>query len=107
MVRATHHSCTRPLVTVVDDSFRRQPWKNTLALIPAGGKSTRMGRPKLALPLGSHSVLELVIGALRLARIETILVVVGPHVHELVPLARAAGAEVLLLTEETADMRAT
>ena len=37
------------------------------ALIPAAGKSTRMGRPKLALPLGEKTVLEHVIAALRQA----------------------------------------
>jgi molybdenum cofactor cytidylyltransferase len=36
-----------------------------------------------------------------------VLVVVGPHVPELIPLARAGGAEVLELAEETPDMRAT
>jgi molybdenum cofactor cytidylyltransferase len=78
-----------------------------LALIPAAGKSTRMGRPKLALPLGGRTVLEHVIAALRGAGVEHVLVVVGPHVPELVPLAEAAGADALLLPEETPDMRAT
>ena len=77
------------------------------ALIPAGGQSQRMGRPKLALPLGDRTVLEHVVAALREAAIDHILVVVGPHVPELRPLAERAGAEVLLLTETTADMRAT
>jgi len=77
------------------------------ALIPAAGKSTRMGRPKLALPLGDRSVLEHVIAALHEAGIEHILVVVGPHVPELATIARRASADVLLLEEETADMLAT
>src|SRR5207237_3552168 len=55
-----------------------------LALIPAAGKSTRMGRPKLALPLGGRTVLEHVVAALRDAGVEHVLVVVGPHVPELV-----------------------
>src|SRR5712691_10446212 len=79
----------------------------THALIPAGGRSTRMGRPKLALPLGDRSVLERVVGSVRRAGVEHVLVVIGPHVPELVPLARSAGAHVLLLDAETADMRAT
>jgi CTP:molybdopterin cytidylyltransferase MocA len=77
----------------------------TFALIPAAGTSSRMGRPKLALPLGDGTVLGHVIEALRQAEIEHILVVVGPHVPELVPLAEAAGATVLLLAAQTADMR--
>jgi molybdenum cofactor cytidylyltransferase len=78
-----------------------------VALVPAGGRSTRMGRPKLALPLGRHTVLEHAVAALRQGGAEHVLVVVGPHVPELAPLAAAAGAEVLRLAEETADMRAT
>lgn len=77
------------------------------ALIPAGGKSTRMGRAKLALPLGDRSVLERVIDTVRRAGIADVVVVVGPHVAELVTLAASAGAHVVPLTQETADMRAT
>ncbi|MBI1916325.1 MAG: NTP transferase domain-containing protein, partial [Planctomycetes bacterium] len=77
------------------------------ALVPAAGHSTRMSRPKLALPLGGRTVLEHVIAALRGGGAEHILVVIGPHVTELGPLADMAGAETLLLSEETADMRAT
>jgi molybdenum cofactor cytidylyltransferase len=77
------------------------------AVIPAGGKSSRMGRPKLALPVGSRTVLERVIDALRLGGVEHVLVVIGPPSADLEPLARTAGAHTLLLTRETADMRAT
>ena len=76
-------------------------------LLPAAGKSSRMGRPKLSLPLGGRTVLECVLAALRDGGIEQTLVVVGPHVPELVPLATNSGAQVCLLPEETADMRAT
>ena len=76
-------------------------------VIPAAGSSARMGRPKLALPLGGRTVLERVIAALRGAGVERVLVVIGPHVAELVPLAQAAGAEALLLAKPTPDMRAT
>ncbi len=79
----------------------------TFAVIPAGGKSSRMGRPKLALPLGDRTVLEHVIAAARRAGIDHILVIVGPHVPELVALAEKAGAKTLLLEHETPDMRAT
>jgi molybdenum cofactor cytidylyltransferase len=77
------------------------------ALIPAAGISSRMGRPKLSLPLGDQTVLGHVVMALRQAGIEQILVVLGPHVPELVPLAQTAGAAVLLLPNQTCDMRAT
>jgi molybdenum cofactor cytidylyltransferase len=76
------------------------------ALIPAAGHSTRMGRPKLALPLGNRTVLERVIDALKQAGTD-VLVVLGPHVAELTDSARAAGAMVLELPEATPNMRAT
>jgi len=79
----------------------------TFAVLPAAGQSVRMGRPKLALPLGGSTVLERVVASLRAACVDTVLVVVGPHVPELVPLAERAGAHVLQLVEETPDMRAT
>jgi molybdenum cofactor cytidylyltransferase len=77
------------------------------AVVPAGGRSERMGRPKLALPLGDRTVIEHVVAALRAGGADHVLVVVGPHVPELAPLAESAGAEVCLLSEPTADMRAT
>jgi molybdenum cofactor cytidylyltransferase len=77
------------------------------ALIPAAGQSTRMGRAKLALPLGDRTVIEYVIGALRVGGVERVLVVTGPHVPELTPLALRAEAQVLSLSEATSDMRAT
>jgi molybdenum cofactor cytidylyltransferase len=79
----------------------------TFALLPAGGLSSRMGRPKLSLPLGGRTVLEQVIATLRRAEVEAILVVLGPHVCELATPAVAAGAMVYELPEATLDMRAT
>ncbi len=77
------------------------------ALIPAAGKSTRMGQPKLALPIGGKPVLERVIRALREAAVDRILVVLGPHVPALIPIAEGAGALALPLALQTADMRGT
>ncbi len=77
------------------------------AVLPAAGKSTRMGRPKLSLPLGDRTILEHVIAALKQAGVEQVLVVVGPHVPELAALAEKAGAHVCQLAEQTADMRMT
>src|SRR5256885_16918128 len=79
----------------------------TLAIIPAAGHSGRMGRPKLALPLGDRTVLEHVVAALRGGGVDHVLVVIGPHVPELVPLATRAGGEVCLIPESTPDMRTT
>jgi molybdenum cofactor cytidylyltransferase len=76
-------------------------------LIPAAGHSRRMGRPKLALPLGGRTLLEHVIEALKRGGVEPVLVVLGPHVADLAEPARAAGAEALILDQPTPDMRTT
>jgi molybdenum cofactor cytidylyltransferase len=52
-------------------------------------------------------VIEHVIGALRSAGVERVVVVVGPQVPEVASLSQAAGAEVVRLPEPTPDMRAT
>ncbi len=66
-----------------------------------------MGRPKLSLPLGDRSILEHVVSALRSGGADNVVVVIGPHLPELVPLAETAGAAVCRLTEPTPNMRAT
>jgi|SRR5579862_4618817 len=76
-------------------------------VVPAGGKSSRMGRPKLSLPFQGRTVLECVLDALRLGGCDEILVVLGKQAADLEPLARTANAHVCLLNEDTADMRAT
>ncbi len=79
----------------------------TFGLIPAAGKSVRMGQPKLLLPVGGETVLARVLAAVRAGGVADVLVVVGPHLPALAEAARAAAAHVLTLTEDTADMRAT
>ncbi|MHB1423023.1 MAG: nucleotidyltransferase family protein [Gemmataceae bacterium] len=77
------------------------------AVLPAAGKSNRMGRPKLALPLGERTVLEHVFAVLRQAEVEHVVVVIGPHVAELASLADAAGAHVCCLASPSSGMRGT
>jgi molybdenum cofactor cytidylyltransferase len=77
------------------------------AIVPACGHSTRMGRPKLALPLGGSTVIGRVVSTLQSGGVERIIVVVGPHVGDLIPLAQTAGADVLALPDPTPDMRTT
>jgi molybdenum cofactor cytidylyltransferase len=79
----------------------------TFAIVPAAGRSTRMGRPKLSLPLGDRTVLEHLLTALHDGGVEHIVVVIGPDAPELVPLVTAAGATAHLLAEPTPDMRTT
>lgn len=77
------------------------------AIVPAAGRGTRMGRPKLALPVGGRPVIERVVTALREGGANPVVVVAGPHDPAVGPLARAAGAEVCELQAATPDMRAT
>jgi len=79
----------------------------TFGLIPAAGKSRRMGRPKLSLPWGRGTILEHVIAAVMRGGAEAVVVVVGPRDDELRGLAEKAGAGVLELAEATAEMRDT
>ena len=78
-----------------------------IAIIPAAGRSTRMGRPKLALPLDGRTVLECVVQTLKAAGVAEVVVVIGPHVADLVQLAERAGAHAVLLPDATPDMRTT
>jgi molybdenum cofactor cytidylyltransferase len=80
----------------------------TLALLPAAGKSVRMGRPKLTLPLAGRPVVAHVLDALRLGGVERIVVVLNPVASpELTHIANAAGVDVCPLDGDTPDMRAT
>ena len=74
------------------------------ALLPAAGKSSRMGRSKLALPLGSSTVLERLVGTLRESGVQSIFVVVAPEDERLSTLASRAGAVVLRLPASTSNM---
>lgn len=82
-----------------------------VALVPAAGRSRRMGRPKLTLGLGNESVIQRVVQALERGGASTV-VVVAPPIEEpgaadLANHARAEDAHVVHLPGPTADMRAT
>jgi molybdenum cofactor cytidylyltransferase len=77
------------------------------ALLPAAGKSSRMGRSKLVLPVGASTVIGCLIGTLRECQIQSILVVVAPAETQISDLASEAGARVMRLPAETPDMRST
>ncbi len=77
------------------------------AIVPAAGKSSRMGQSKLNLPFRGSTVLECVLDALRLGGCDQILVVLGPQALDLQPLVARSGARVYLMDEDTPDMRST
>jgi CTP:molybdopterin cytidylyltransferase MocA len=77
------------------------------AVVPAAGQSTRMGRPKLAMPWRGRTVLEHVVSTLQQGGADHIVVVLAPDANKLEPLAAKAGALVLVLEYPTLDMRQT
>lgn len=65
-----------------------------------------MGTPKLLLPLGDRTVVEIVLSALRRGGVDRVLVVVGPG-GEGVAAKVKPPAEVLALAHRTSDMKET
>lgn len=82
------------------------------AIVPAAGQSSRMGRPKLTLPLsGGEMVIARVVSALKAGGADPVLVIgpprAEPHTPILLDSATDAGALVLSLSAPTPEMRAT
>ena len=79
----------------------------TFAIIPAAGRSRRMGQPKLLLPWGKSTVIEQMIAVWRASSVDRVLAVVHPEDTQLAALAEAAGAEVVRPTTPPPDMKAS
>jgi molybdenum cofactor cytidylyltransferase len=81
------------------------------ALVPAAGRSTRMGRPKLLLPIEGVTVIARVVSELRNGGVSRIVVVAPASeiegASQVAGEARRQGAEVIVPAEPTADMRAS
>ncbi len=79
-----------------------------IAIVPAAGKSTRMGQPKLLLPLGDRRVIEHVLDALGESQVARVVVVLQPGSDELRSVvSKYAKVEVASLPAPTPDMRAS
>jgi molybdenum cofactor cytidylyltransferase len=79
-----------------------------VAVVPAAGKSERMGQPKLLLPLGTRLVIEHVLIALARSPVDRVFVVIPPSADALGALAQQADkVEIVQLDRPTADMRAS
>lgn len=81
------------------------PGSRIFAVIPAAGRSRRMGQPKLLLPLGGKSVLARLIEALRRPEIAETVVLVRPDDEPVAVEARRAGAIVLQPPVDPPEMR--
>jgi len=77
----------------------------TFAVIPAAGRSRRMGSPKLLLPWKSARVIDSVLTAYRESRVETFVLVAHPADTELIAAAKEGGAAVVALEPPPSDMK--
>jgi molybdenum cofactor cytidylyltransferase len=81
------------------------------AIVPAAGRSARMGRPKLTLPIQGRALIARVVEALRSGGADPVIVVAPTRdatgAPELIAEAERAGARVVVPAGHTADMRAS
>jgi molybdenum cofactor cytidylyltransferase len=84
-----------------------QPAARFFGVVPAAGRSARMGRPKLLLPWGETTLVEHVLAAWRASRVTSVTVVVHPDDAALAEICRRAGAEVVVPDCPPADMKAS
>jgi molybdenum cofactor cytidylyltransferase len=77
----------------------------SFAIIPAAGRSQRMGQPKLLLPWGPSTLIEHVLGAWRASRVAQTVIVVHPHDEHLAELSRQCGALVVQPQTPPSEMK--
>ena len=77
------------------------------AIVPAAGRSARMGAPKLLLPWKHGTLIEQVLAAWRASRVAKTFVVVHPADVTLADVCRRAGAEVVVPDDPPPDMKAS
>jgi molybdenum cofactor cytidylyltransferase len=78
------------------------------AIVPAAGRSVRMGRPKLLMEFDGESLIHRVVTALRQGGADRVVVVPpadSPETAAIAAEAAAAGAEVLIPESQPAEMR--
>jgi molybdenum cofactor cytidylyltransferase len=73
-----------------------RPATRSFAVVPAAGRSVRMGRPKLLLPWGPTTILEQVLAIWRSANVTRTIVVAHRDDHQLANVARCSGADVVV-----------
>ncbi len=80
---------------------------SSYAVIPAAGKSRRMGRPKLLLPWGERTVIETVLAAWRASRTNQIVVVLDKQdASDLGNIVQQCGCDVVR-ADAPSDMKAS
>jgi len=83
--------------------------RRAFAVVPAAGRSVRMGRPKLLLPWGDdgRTLVEVVLAAWRNGGATHTVVTVHPDDTGLAAVCSAAGAEVVVPPQPPPDMKAS
>jgi len=79
----------------------------SLAVLPAAGRSRRMGRPKLLLPWQGRTVIEHVLDTWLSAGVRRLVVVVHPQDTQLAEVVRGTPAMVEVARTPPADMKAS
>ncbi len=74
------------------------------AILPAAGRSARMGRSKLLLPWGCHTVLAKVLAQWLNSGVARVVVVVHPDDTDLARIAAQAGADVVVPSQPPPQM---
>ncbi|REK12398.1 MAG: nucleotidyltransferase family protein [Planctomycetota bacterium] len=77
----------------------------SFAIIPAAGRSRRMGQPKLLMPWGESTVIDRVLEAWQASAVEAVVAVVHPDDRELMGRCLAGGAVVVQPSEPPAEMK--
>ena len=77
---------------------------NIPAIVLAAGKSMRMGKPKLLLPLNGKPLIEHSLRTLSNGGANPIVLVVGALYNELAPIGHAYGAQTVRNTDPDGDM---
>jgi molybdenum cofactor cytidylyltransferase len=65
------------LAAVATDEPVLESWRRVSAVVLAAGASTRLGRPKQLLPVATHTMIEHVLGAVKAASLDEVVVVLG------------------------------
>lgn len=84
-----------------------KPAERSYAIVPAAGRSRRMGQPKLLLPWGDRTLLEHALAAWTGSAVTSVIVVAHADDARVQDLARSCGAEVVAPTDPPDDMQAS
>ena len=79
----------------------------SFGIVPAAGRSSRMGTPKLLLPWGDKTLIASVLQAWRSSRVARVVAVVHPEEHELARACARACVEVVQPAAPPPDIKAS